>query len=337
MAVALLQIQAIGPQSVLRTSGPAAGEIGELWNVLLLVGAIVTTLTFAALAIAILRKREAPLSTADRARNDRKSVRAIVVAGIVVPSIVLSGVFAITMDALDSSMTHGTDGAPRRPAHGAIAVEISGHQYWWRVRYLDADSTLEFESANELHIPVGVPVELRLTSKDVIHSFWVPGLHGKMDLIPGHRTRMTIQADRAGMWRGQCAEYCGMQHTLMAFQVVASSPSEFAHWQLQQRRSAIRPDTSNAIASQGHDLFMRVGCAPCHSIRGTAANGVSGPELTHIGSRLTLAAGSFPNTIDNLASWIRNPDLHKRGSGMPSLPLTDAQAQAIARYLTSLR
>ncbi|MBC8089652.1 MAG: cytochrome c oxidase subunit II [Phycisphaerae bacterium] len=361
LGLIVAQLRVIGEQSALRTGGPAANEIATLWNFMLLVGGIATVLTFAALGYALFRSRkhDKHLPEADRPADargelsneesgargmhdvgrpasERHGVRAMVAAGIIAPTIILGIVLVATLRAL-SALTPAPLGIADLPAAGELAVEIGGKQYWWRIRYLDAQPSQVFETANELHIPIGVPVQVRLRSEDVIHSFWVPGLHGKMDLIPGRMNVMTLQADHAGIWRGQCAEFCGMQHTKMAFTVIAESAESFERWRTQQRSGEVVPDSTDTEALAGRANFMQSGCAACHTIRATMAGGRLGPELTHIASRLTLAAGSFPNTAENMYKWISDPQLHKPGSAMPTVPLSAAQLQSVAHYLATLR
>ena len=362
--LAVVQLQVIGDQSALRTGGPAAREIGTLWNVMLLVGAIATLLTFSALAYALFRNRkhDAALPEADRPadargelsndegggrglegvgrpRSERIGVRAMVGAGIIAPAIILGVVLVSTFRALDALTPPTAKAAAmgQPPVPGTLAIEIVGRQYWWRVRYLDAQPSNVFETANELHIPLGVPVQLRLRSDDVIHSFWVPGLHGKMDLIPGRTNVMILEADHAGIWRGQCAEFCGMQHTKMAFTVVAETTEKFEQWRSEQRLPSAANDSGNPEHLSGQATFMRAGCAVCHTVRGTMAGGRLGPDLTHIATRLTLAAGSFPNSAENMLRWITDPQSHKPGSAMPTVPLTAQELQLVAQYLQHLR
>ena len=357
--ILLLQPSAIGEQSALRTAGPAANEIGALWNLMLGLGLGATVLTFTALAYALFRKRrshELPPEAdrpADaggelhndesggrgredvgRPRSERRGVQAMIVAGVIVPVVVLSMVLVVTLRVL-AKIT------PTPTSSNTIVIDIAGRQYWWAVRYLDAEPSRIFETANELHLPVGIPVQLRLRTVDVIHSFWVPGLAGKMDLVPGRTNVMTLQADRAGVWRGQCAEFCGVQHGKMAIVVVAEPKEQFERWRAAQQASATSVtllDSAQATAQLAdRDVFLRSGCVLCHAVRGTSAGGRAGPDLTHIATRLTLAAGTLPNNTGNLYGWIADPQSHKPGSAMPAVPMTAVELHAIARYLGSLK
>jgi cytochrome c oxidase subunit 2 len=220
------------------------------------------------------------------------------------------------------------------PAPGEFVVEVTGRQYWWEVRYRDVRPQLEFETANELRIPVGRRVVVRLRSKDVIHSFWVPGLQGKMDLIPGRANAIVLTAAQPGVWRGQCAEFCGVQHAKMAFTVVAEPPERYEAWAARQRTDAPTPADSAGLADR--DSFLASGCVLCHAVRGTPAHGDRGPDLTHLASRLTLAAGTLPNTRGHLYGWVADPQAIKPGSLMPPVPLDARDLHAIVRYLSTL-
>jgi len=209
----------------------------------------------------------------------------------------------------------------------ALRVEVVGHQWWWRVRYLDADGALDFETANEIHLPVGRRVELALKSADVLHSFWVPNLSGKLDMIPGRTNRLAFTPQTAAIARGQCAEYCGGPHALMALYVVTRPVADFEQWQAEQRKPAV-----------GGDRTFEATCATCHAVRGSRAGGSTGPDLTHVGSRLTIAAGTLPTDAEQLARWIASSQHVKPGNLMPSFAQLGAdELFALAAYLASLR
>jgi cytochrome c oxidase subunit 2 len=349
----LVQAVAIGDQSALRTGGPGADHIGSLWNDLLLIGTLTTLLVVAVLGYALFRRRRADElpAEADRPadprgeyanvesggrgredagfpRSERSGVRWIVAGGVVFPTIVLTALLFPTLRSLAAVSPNRSDDAP-------VTVEVIGRQWWWEVRYLDAEPSRIAETANELRIPVGERVRIELRAADVIHSFWVPGLQGKMDMIPGRTNVTWLQADRPGIWRGQCAEYCGLQHAKMALVVVAEPPADFSRWLARQREPAAEPADSAGLAAR--ETFLASGCVLCHAVRGTAAAANAGPDLTHIGSRLTLAAGELPNTAGHLAGWIANPQALKPGSRMPAVPLAARELHAIVSYLRSLR
>ena len=247
----------------------------------------------------------------------------IVGGGAVVPTVVLGMLLVFGLGMLPSLV------APA-PA-GSLKIVVAGEMWWWRVAYLDAQGQSVVHDANELHIPTGRPVVLELESADVIHSFWVPRLSGKLDMIPGRRNLMKIQADAPGTFGGQCAEYCGGPHALMGFKVVAHDPAQFAR--LMQNRRA-RESAPSPVPSAAARLFETSGCAACHRIAGTSANGLAGPDLTHVGSRGTLGAGILPNNRGTLMGWIGNSQAIKPNNRMPPYTLlTSEQLAQLAVYL----
>jgi cytochrome c oxidase subunit 2 len=217
----------------------------------------------------------------------------------------------------------------------ALTIKITGRQWWWQIEYLDRQASKTFTTANELHLPVGRPVQLLLQSADVIHSFWVPSLHGKRDLVPGHQTALWITPERIGSFRGQCAEFCGYQHAHMGLIVVVESPEDFAKWQDAQRQPAPEPMTDSQ--RQGREVFLKRSCAMCHTIQGTDANSRVGPPLTHLASQQMIAAGSFPNNRGHLAGWILDPQAMKPGVRMPPNQLSADELHALLDYLESLK
>jgi len=222
-----------------------------------------------------------------------------------------------------------------RPAHApAFTVEVTASQWWWALRYDAKTSSQTFTTANEIHIPVGQPVRFALSSPDVIHSFWVPKLGGKMDIIPGQTNITWLQADKAGVYRGQCAVFCGMEHARMAMLVIAQAPKDFEAWRESQVSDSPPPGT--VIAQAGQQIFQ-AHCAACHTIRGTNAAGLVGPDLSHLMSRQTLAAGVLPNTPEHLADWIVHAQRIKPDSHMPDQKLSDPQLAAVMAYLQTLR
>jgi cytochrome c oxidase subunit 2 len=367
----LLQAIAVGGQSALETGGPSAERIGGLWNLMLAVSIVVTALVLLALAWAIWRPRPPGLAAeADRPadargerlngessaretraresggrgleetgrpRTERIGARVMVGAGALLPAVILGVLLVITMRVLAavSLPSHTLRQPDDPPAPGALTVKVTGRQYWWEVEYLDAEPQRRFETANELRIPVGRRVIVRLATDDVIHSFWVPGLGGKMDLVPGRTNVTFIEASRPGVWRGQCAEFCGVQHAKMAFVVVAEPADQWEAWAASQRMPAVAPRDSLALADR--EAFLASGCVPCHAVRGTPARGELGPDLTHLASRLTLAAGTLPNTPGHRYGWVANPQAIKPGNKMPAVPLSPAELDAIVRYLGTLR
>jgi len=224
-----------------------------------------------------------------------------------------------------------------------LRMRVSGNIYWWRVSYLDVAGKEVHADANELHIPVGRPVVVDMVSEDVIHSFWVPKLGGKMDMIPGRTNRLKLQADKAGVYGGQCAEFCGGAHSLMGFVVVAHAPADWQRW-LDARLARLQPQPAPAAAPvsaevlRGSQLFGEVGCAACHRVAGTTAQGLSGPDLTHVGSRQSLGAGILPNTRGTLIGWIGDSQSIKPNNRMPAYrSLQAAELGALAAYMESLK
>jgi cytochrome c oxidase subunit 2 len=250
------------------------------------------------------------------------------------PIIVLSAVSLLILVAafVGTIVTlHATDMPPRTPA---LTVRIVGHQWWWEVHYVSADPDQSVITANEIHIPVGQPVRLLLQSADVVHSFWVPQLQGKVDLIPGQTNVSWIEADRAGTFGGQCAKYCGMQHAQMLLSVTADPPDAFATWLDRQRQPAATP--TDSLAAVGQASFVGTTCAFCHTIRGTPAVGRVGPDLTHLALRHTIAAGALPNTEASLLAWIADAPGLKPGTPMPRMNMDPRMTLAIVAYLRTL-
>jgi cytochrome c oxidase subunit 2 len=300
------------PASIFDPAGPYAGSVTTLTWLLLAMAAGVFLVVLVALWVALFGK--------ERLQKRLGGTRTIWIGGIVFPVIVLSGLLVYGL-----SLTRNL--AEPVPAN-AMRVRITGEMWWWRVAYLDGAGQAFLTDANELHIPVGQPVVLELESSDVIHSFWVPQLSGKLDMIPGRRNILPIQADRPGTFGGQCAEYCGGPHALMGFVVIAHAPAEF------QRLMAARRAPRQQVAGNGAALFRSTGCAACHRIAGTDANGVAGPDLTHVGSRSSIGAGILPNNRGTLTGWIGDSQSIKPGNRMPSYKMLSAQElAAIATYL----
>jgi cytochrome c oxidase subunit 2 len=220
-------------------------------------------------------------------------------------------------------------------ASSAVTIKLIGHQWWWEAEYESGTASERFRTANELHIPVGRPVVLKVTSRDVIHSVWIPNLHGKRDLIPGYTTAIWLQADRPGLFRGQCAEFCGIEHARMALYVTAEPNEDFEKWRAGQIKAAVEPTTDEA--KLGRDVFVHATCTQCHTIRGTIAGAIAGPDLTHLASRGTIAAGTLPNRRGHLAGWIADPQRIKPGVRMPPNSVQSQDLQRLLTYLETLK
>jgi len=316
--------------SIFDTAGTPAERIARLAWFLIIVSAVTNLLVLVATGIAIRRAR------ARRTRGDladtrpetaKRLTRNVAIATIATTLILLVYVTA-------TALTGKAIAWPLN-ARQPLTIEVTGYQWWWQFRYRDSVPSNWLTTSNELHIPVGRPVRVILLSNDVIHSFWIPELHGKQDLIPGHRNTTWIQADRPGVWKAHCAEFCGHQHAKMQFDVVAESPAQFDQWYRRQLASALPP--TDSAAKRGHDVFVQRTCIMCHSINGTEAGSNVGPELTHIASRPSIAAGSLPNTRVNLGRWILNPQLIKPGVRMPPNALSPADMNALLDYLETLK
>jgi cytochrome c oxidase subunit II len=279
--------------------------------------AAVFVLVLGVLLYAVFRSRRSDREVADRHAGRRMTMT---VGGAVAVTVVILFVLLV------ASVFAGRGLASLSTA-GALTIEVTGHQWWWEIRYVDALPSQHVVTANETHIPAGRPVVLKLASQDVIHSFWVPNLHGKRDLIPGHLTTLSLQADRPGVYRGQCAEFCGYQHALMAFLVVAEPADTFFSWLDQQRRPAAQP--ADDMQRRGQEVFLSSPCMMCHTIRGTSAGGRVAPDLTHLASRRMLAAGTLPNTPGALAGWIIDPQHLEPGNKMPAHHFDPAELQAL--------
>jgi cytochrome c oxidase subunit 2 len=308
--------------NALDPAGPQAALIAaETWYLIAVMTAVFV-LTTGALVIALVRRRAAW----DPSRGNRA-------ASFAVGSALAATVAVLIVNlVIDMRVAKALDG----PARGdALTIEIRGQQWWWDVEYLDDDPSRRVTTANEIHIPVGEPVLLSLRSIDVIHSFWVPTLHGKRDLIPGYTRSLWIQADEPGVHRGECAEFCGHQHAHMGLIVVAEPRAEFDRWYEAQLGTAAPP--AEALASSGRDVFLNKSCPLCHTIRGTDANGRVGPELTHVASRARIAAATLPNEDGALRAWILDPHAFKPGVRMPQNPLTSGEVDAVVAYLRVLQ
>lgn len=316
-----------GIQSAVAPRGVQAQHIADLWWVFLIVCTAVFVAVTVALLLALFRRDR--VVTADSYATDEGAATRVVMSAVAVTVVILVGF--VGYSATVGRAISAFPGADEHP----VMVEVIGHQWWWEVRYLDDEAHRTFTTANELRVPVGRPVIVRGLARDVIHSFWVPNLHGKVDLIPGRVNMLWFQADEPGVMRGQCAEFCGLQHAKMAFTVVAEPPEQFEAWrEASWRRGRIPPAT--AEAARGEAVFLASQCSLCHAVRGTGAWASVGPDLTRLASRTTLAAGTLPNTRGHLGAWILDPQHIKPGSFMPPTNLEPDDLHALLTYLMSL-
>ncbi len=304
-------------QSVLHPAGPDARVIADMAWLLFGGGALVFMFVMALLALAL-----------RRAGRELRPRHWIVGGGVLFPLAVLA---ALLVYSLWQSARLGTPTSQR-----TLVVEVRAHMWWWEVRYRDPAGGADIVLANEIRIPVGTPVHLALSTRDVIHSMWIPALNGKMDMVPGRATGLTLHASKAGTYRGQCAEFCGEQHARMALHVVAEPAAGYAAWLARQRLPAAAPQ--DAVAIKGRDAFIAQRCTACHTVRGVAGGGALGPDLTHVGSRLAIGAGTLATHRGTLAGWIADPQASKPGARMPGAGELDGETlRALATWLEQLK
>lgn len=300
-----------GDHNLLNPKGPEAGRVSALGWGMIITATIVTVFVFGLLVAALLP-------------GDRRGLRRItdrtylVGGGIALPLIVVLTLSGLTITTLDVTARRGD-----------VQIDLTGHQFWWEVRYPGTEAV----TANEIHIPAGERVRFTLRSADVIHSVWVPALAGKIDMVPGHTNHLVVKADKPGTYRGQCAEFCGLQHARMAFVVIAQTRHDYERW----LKAEATPASVPAGQVEGQGSFNAQPCSGCHTIRGTQANGKVGPDLTHVASRRTLGALTIPNDREHLSRWIVNAQQYKKGALMPPIQLPPTEQASIVSYLESLR
>jgi cytochrome c oxidase subunit 2 len=316
-------------QDALRPAGPQAAHIYDLWVIMLVVCSVVFAAIFVAFVVALVRAPRASERTAPDVaaiRSEERRPFLVVSVGLALSAVGLIGLIVASV-LTDRALA-------ALPLKDGMVIEVTAHQWWWELVYEDHAPSRVFRTANELHVPVGRPVLLKLKSDDVIHSFWVPNLHGKKDLIPGRTSTMSFRADQPGVYRGQCAEFCGHQHAKMAFLVIAHEPSEYERWAEAQRQPAKEP--ASELQKRGQEVFLSSPCIMCHTIEGTLAQAKVAPDLTHLASRSTIAAGTLPNTRGHLGGWILDPQSVKPGVAMPPVALAAQDLHALLDYLASL-
>ena len=323
VALAGLGLTACGgpfPQSALDPASDFAWKLQDLFTGIFFWAVVVFVLVEGALIVAIFRFRERPGGPAPKRTHGNTILE---ISWTLAPAVVLVLIAIPTIKTIWD--------VDRPPRGESLVVEAIGHQWWWEFRYPD----LGVVTANEIHIPVGTQIDVRLTSDDVIHSFWFPRLGGKRDVIPGRENQIWFTADSAGIYLGQCAEFCGLSHALMKMELVAESPEDFERWVEQQKADAVVADS--ATFARGSQAFMQSGCIACHAVRGTIAQGVIGPDLTHVGSRRRIAAGILDNTPENMERWIRYPQQVKPGALMQVPEMDDETVRLIVEYLQNLK
>jgi cytochrome c oxidase subunit II len=318
-AIALAALPGCGGEpGALEPRGGDASAVTALMWLMVALGTGVFALVLVTLVLAARGRRA---GDDDRAMVRRSSLL-VFGGGVALPVVILFPLIVVML-AVGNRIAD-------RDADAEVDIEVIGHKFWWEVRYPDAGVV----TANEIHIPAGVPIRLTLRTEDVIHSVWVPQLAGKIDMIPGETTQLVLDADEPGEYRGHCAEFCGLQHALMRFLVIAQEPDEFEGWLESQAEPAAEPAT--AAAQRGEEAFAEVGCAACHTVRGTDAEGDVGPDLTHLATRRTLGAATLRNDRGQLGGWITDPQAVKPGNLMPPAALTSDQLLDLIEYLEGL-
>ena len=308
------------PMSTVAPRSDLARDVLHVYGIITWIAVAIALIVGITLAWVIVRFRDRP--GAPRMPPQTRGHTALEIGWTIAPAIVLLVIAIPTIQVIFRTQA--------APARDALEIRVLGRQWWWEFRY----PKLEVVTANELHVPAGRPVALTLDGPDVIHSFWVPVLGGKRDVVPGRLNRLTFTAEVPGEYRGQCAEFCGASHANMGMRVIVDAPDAFARWVAAQKADPAEP--AAGPAADGKAIFARSACVGCHTIRGVSG-GLLGPDLTTFGSRRTLAAGLLPITVDTVAAWLKDPSTLKPDAKMPALGLTDAQARAIATYLIGLK
>ncbi len=319
LLVALLVVACSAPQSTINPKSNHAQSIQDLYRLVFWIGALIFVLVSALAVIFSVAFRERPGREARQIHGNTR----LEILWTFVPVVILIAIAVPTFKTIVD--INGT------PPANSLKVTATGHQWWFEFAYPDQG----FETANELHLVVNKPVDISILSVDVIHSLWMPQLMGKVDMVPGHENHMSFTPNEIGEYRGQCAEFCGPSHANMRFRVFVQSQQDFDAWAATQKQDAAAPTSD--LAKAGEQVFTSGACIGCHTIRGTVAQAKVGPDLTHVGSRTTIAGGTLDNTPDNLAKWLHNPPGIKPGSIMPNLNLTTDQIQKLVAYLESLK
>ena len=322
-ALAAVATSCGAPMEIFSTASDDAERVSRLAWFMILLSAVIFVGVMIAMGMAMYRNRQRSETDVDLSEPGNGW---IIWGGTVMPAIVLIAVFVVALGAMGREPV----GPP------VVTIHVTGRQWWWQLDYEFPELRQHFRTANEIHIPVGRAVRLLVTTGDVIHSFWVPQLQGKLDLIPGDTNDLRLDAKRAGTYTGACAEYCGMQHANMRLSVVAEDSATFTRWAAAQLADGAAP--ADSLTAQGQRLFVGGACSTCHTVRGTAALAQVAPDLTHVGSRQMIAAGTLPNTLGNLEGWIANAQSLKPGTKMPTLTMyTGPELRALAAYVASLK
>lgn len=333
MAVAITFAAFGGPlsgfQSALNPAGPGSQRIADLWLAILgvcIVAFVIVWIFLLRTFRGSTRSVEPPPVIHDTQSADRTATK--VVGGFLTVTILTLFFILVTSVMAGKKVTQGLS------SKNPLTINVTGHQWWWEIRYPNANASKTIITANEIHIPTGVPILMNASSRDVIHSFWAPNVHGKRDLIPGYGSAFWFEVDKPGIYRGQCAEFCGLEHAKMSFFIIAEPLDKYQAWQAQQLADAHAP--ANDLERQGQQVFLRSTCVMCHTIRGTIAGSRVGPDLTHLASRHSIAAATLPNSAGNLGAWIVDSQHIKPGNQMPPNPLSGEDLTALLAYLENL-
>lgn len=319
-----------GPQTPLDPAGPQALQIEHTLFLIFGITSAVAVVVLTVLVLGVLRQHEKGDIPPPLAVDPKIDKRATWIVGA---AISLTVVLLFVMMISSFITSHRTAVLANS---NALKINVYSHQWWWEIEYPNEEQPYRVvRTANEIHVPAGAVIDIHGTSRDVIHSFWAPNIHGKKDLLPGYWNDLTLEVDKPGTWRGQCAEFCGLQHAHMAFSIVAQSRDDFNHWYQAQLTSAREPLTPQTI--HGREVFLSHPCVMCHTIRGTTANSTVGPDLTHLAGRSTIAAGTLANNRGNLAGWIANAQGIKPGCRMPPNPMPANDLNDLVAYLESLQ
>ena len=318
-----------GFQSVTGGDGLQSQQFNSLFTLFMIVSGIAYLLVLLFLGAAVLRRKGRRGDRPDDGADPQDRGMKFALFGWI--AFIFIGLNVLII----SSYFTDRNAAAAAPGATPLTIEVTANQWWWKVEYLDPTRSEQVVTANEIHLPVGVPAQILLKSNDVIHSFWVPNLAGKQDMIPGRQTDVLLVPKRVGAYRGQCAEYCGQQHAHMALDVTVESMADFNAWRIRQLAPAAPP--ANAIAQAGYDYVTTRECSLCHNISGTPASGQIGPDLTHLASRKTIAAGTMPMDRGHLYGWIADPQGPKPGTKMPYIGLSNDDLHAVVAYLETLK
>jgi len=317
-----------GVQNAFGGQGAEDANFIRLFTVFMVVCTVMYVIVAAALIVAVCRRRKASLTLDDRKHHETSAVvRPTLIAWT---TLIAVGLVGLTIASFFTDRSNASNGS-----NPQLNLTVTANQWWWDVEYNSPDPSKTLRTANEIHLPVGVPVEVKLKSNDVIHSFWIPNLAGKQDLIPGRETDAQLLPRKTGLYRGQCAEFCGVQHAQMALDVTVESRADFQRWYAAQLRPA--PAPANPLQRAGYNYFTSRECAACHNISGTTASGQVAPDLTHFASRRSIAAGALPMNTGNVYGWVADPQSQKPGNKMPTVGLKSDDLHALVAYLETLK